>query len=181
LLTGFTNSEFTYHVGIDPGWKNLGICVCKRETETEIITVIHTAVMNPSSFLTISEFIAKLDKVLTPLILHVDSVMIERFVAYAGVSTAETENICMLIGALCFYFVSQWDKEPGLLRAIDWKMNLVKALVTKKGFDNPSSKLDKKFSMAAALASVNVTIPYTTDHEGDAVCLAAYPLNTKKD
>jgi len=174
-------NNFTYHVGIDPGWKNLGLAICKQEKGTGIITVIHTQVMNPSSYENITKFMEDLDHIIVPLVLQVDTITIERFVAYAGVSTAETENICMLIGSLVYYFGSKdsWGVEPLLLRAIDWKTNLVKSLFKKKGFDNPSSKLDKKFSMAAAQASVDVTIPYSTDHEGDAVCLAAYPLNVK--
>jgi hypothetical protein len=68
----------------------------------------------------------------------------------------------------------------GLHRAIDWKMDMVKALHKKKEFENPSSKLDKKFSIAAAKACLDHEHTFATDHEADAVCLASYPVITRK-
>ncbi len=169
-------------VGIDPGWKNLGLAISKQDTETGKVTMVHTRVMNPASYSSPSKFINNLDLVITPLLLHTDHVTIERFVAYAGVDTAETENICMLIGSLTYYFASPqyWNTEPLLLRAIDWKTKLVKELYKKKGFDNPSAKLDKKFSIAAAHSCMDEPIELKTDHEADALCLSAFPIFTVK-
>jgi hypothetical protein len=88
------------------------------------------------------------------------------------------ERINQVIGALIFYFGynQTWNKEPLLIRAIDWKTNLVKSLYKKKGFRNPSDKLDKKFSMAAAAACVELNSKLETDHEADSICLSTYPL-----
>lgn len=175
-------NDVEYHIGIDPGWKNLGVAVSEYNKETKKFKLLSSKVFNVSEYGTISKFIEGLDKFLVPLILRVDSVTIERYVAYAGVSTAESENICMVIGALSYYFASfmYWEKEPLLLRAIDWKTTLVKTLYKKKGFDNPSSKLDKKFSIAAAKACMDEATEFETDHEADAVCLSAYQKLTAK-
>lgn len=171
-----------YHIGVDPGWKNLGLSIVEEDTETGLLRLLTSKVMDPSSYLSISKFIEDLDKLITPLILHADSVTIERYVAYAGVNTAESENICMVIGALSYYFASTqyWNKEPLLLRAIDWKTTLVKVLFKKKKFDNPSDKLDKKFSIAAAKCCLDETTDFPNDHEADATCLAAYQVLTYK-
>lgn len=169
-----------WRIGIDPGWKNLGLAIVLDSDG--VLTKLHTEVMNPSIYLSITKFIEALDDVINPLLHKVSSVTIERFVAYAGVSTSETENICMLIGALSHYFASEagWSVEPLLVRAIDWKIPLVKALVKKKSFDNPSSKLDKKFSIAAGMACLDEEIKFVTDHEADSVCLAAFPVIVNK-
>jgi Holliday junction resolvasome RuvABC endonuclease subunit len=177
------SKDIEYHIGIDPGWKNLGLAVLTKNLETNEIKLVKSKVFNVSEFGSISKFVDVLDEFITPLILHVDSVTIERYVTYAGVNTAESENICMVIGALTYYFAGSlsWGKEPLLVRAIDWKTTLVKTLVKKKKFDNPSDKLDKKFSIAAAKACLDEEVKFDTDHEADAICLAAYQPLTKKD
>ncbi len=175
-----------YRIGVDPAWKNLGVSVIKEEVKTGKLTPVFTKVMNPSTYKSISEFVSDLhDEVHHSLVHEEDhadkshdqtvSVTIERFVAYAGVSTSETENICMIIGALQFMFYSDWGLDALMLRAIDWKTTLVKELYKQKGFDNPSAKLDKKFSIAAGVACLDVEVKFKTDHEADATCLAAYP------
>ena len=184
---------FKYHVGIDPAWKNLGLAIVKEEIQTGELTLLASYVMNPSEYKTIPEFIKKVLDVVDDD-LHkdvcsgepevtgaIDSVTIERFVAYAGVSTSETENICMIIGALQYAFKEQYWIDSLMLRAIDWKTNLVKQLFKTQGFDNPSTKLDKKFSLAAGNAclkqSKNV---FATDHQADATCLASYSAVMKR-
>lgn len=175
--------QYGFHIGVDPGWKNLGLSIVKEDLETNDLTLVTTKVFDVSSFFTISKFVEELDSFITPLILHADSVTIERYVAYEGISTSESENICMIIGALTYYFASKqyWNKEPVLTRAIDWKITLVKTLYKKKGFDNPSDKLDKKFSIAAAKACLNELVEFKSDHEADATCLAAYQPLTRKN
>jgi len=156
-----------YLVGIDPGWKNLGFAIT-RVDKNGFIFKEFTCVMDPSSFSSPTKFIEELDRVIISSgINKIHSVTIERFVAYAGVSTAETENICMLIGSLVYYFAASgyWGVEPLLVRAIDWKTQLVKLLYKQKGFDNPSPKLDKKFSIAAAKACLDMENVFKTDHE----------------
>lgn len=171
-------NEFIYRVGIDPAWKNLGLAIVKESVETGNLHLVHSCVMNPSTFDSIPKFTKALWSVVLESLMNtgeepcISSVTIERFVAYAGVSTAETENICMIIGALQQMF----DNEATfMLRAIDWKTTLVKELFKQKGFDNPSAKLDKKFSIAAAKACMDSEVKFATDHEADATCLASYP------
>jgi hypothetical protein len=89
--------------------------------------------------------------------------------------TTESETITMMIGALILGTDYYTSHEVRLFRAIDWKMNIVKALFKKQGFQNPSDKLDKKFSIAAAKAVANVK-EIKTDHEADAICLAGLPF-----
>lgn len=184
---------FRYHVGVDPAWKNLGLAIVKEEIETGELTLLSSYVMNPSEHLTIPEFVQRLEGLVHKVMVNdvcegepevngtIDSVTIERFVAYAGVSTSETENICMIIGALQFAFKARYNVDSLMLRAIDWKTNLVKQLFKTQGFDNPSTKLDKKFSLAAGNACLkkekNI---FKTDHEADATCLASYSTIMKR-
>ncbi len=167
----------TYHLGIDPGWKNLGVALIKQSVDKTVAPVaVGTTVMNPSSYKNIAEFINKLDAVIDDHDVTLDTVTIERYVAYQNVQSAETENITMVIGALHYYFNFQWAIDPRMVRAIDWKTALVKALFKKKGFNNPSTSLDKKFSIAAADSCMGKVLALKTDHEADAICLAALPL-----
>ena len=164
----------TYSIGIDPGWKNLGYA---KVADTDgVISVWTTGTFDPSSFPhPAQELYTKLHS--GELLPAPDFVHIERYVSYQGVQTAEAENILMLIGGL----KQAWVQRPVLLsRAIDWKTELVKLLVRNKGFDNPSSSLDKKFSIAAAHACLDKPCEIRTDHEADAICLAALPLLRKR-
>jgi hypothetical protein len=171
-----------YRVGVDPAWKNLGLSIVREDPDGKLYKV-HSCVMNPSTYPNISAFVDALwIEVLNAMKSDghepvIASVTIERFVAYQGVSTSETENICMIIGALQYLF-----KASGalMLRAIDWKTSLVKELFKRKGFENPSTKLDKKFSIAAAKACLDEDVKFATDHEADGTCLAAYPVLTRK-
>lgn len=183
---------FRYHVGIDPAWKNLGLSIVKEEIKTGELTLLSSHVMNPSEYKTIPEFVQRLEGLVHVEMAKdvcsgepeftgtIDSVTIERFVAYAGVSTSETENICMIIGALQFSFKARYNLDSLMLRAIDWKTNLVKQLFKTQGFDNPSTKLDKKFSDAAACACVGLDKKLPTDHQSDATCLASYSTIMKR-
>lgn len=159
----------TYAIGIDPGWKNLGYAKL-LSTDSEGISVWTTGTFNPSATDKPAQEIYDL---LHPGEFSSAFVHIERYVSYQGVQTAEAENILMLIGSLR----QIWSNRPVILsRAIDWKTELVKLLVRNKGFDNPSSSLDKKFSIAAAHACLDKPYEIRTDHEADAICLAALPL-----
>lgn len=179
--------EFKYHVGVDPAWKNLGLSIIKENVNTKELHLVYSCVMNPSEFSSISQFVYELNNTIGSTIdndaecgFFLSTATIERFVAYAGVSTAETENICMIIGALQYMFTQEWEVEPVMIRAIDWKTTLVKELHKQKGFDNPSMKLDKKFSDAAAVSCLNLPKKLPTDHESDASCLASYQVITGK-
>lgn len=186
-------TKFIYRLGIDPAWKNLGVSLVREDVETGELSLVRSTVMNPSGYPTIPLFVSELhhwvwneilgdrdgDEDLSDALL--ESVTIERFVAYAGVSTAETENICMIIGGLQQAMFAEWGCHSLMLRAIDWKTTLVKELFKRKGFENPSVKLDKKFSIAAAKACLDEEVKFATDHEADATCLAAYPVMTRKN
>jgi len=165
----------TYHLGIDPGWKNLGVALVVEDKDGAF-SKVKTEVINPSSYrdeaecaLDIYERYIKFTKV--------SSITIERFVPFNGQATHEAENINLLIGAICGIIRI---KEPTIqvlrVRSIEWKVAIVKALVKTRGFDNPSMSLDKKFSMAAAAACLGIIKleKGITDHEADSICLASY-------
>jgi len=167
-----------HYLGIDPGWKNLGLALIRvpLEGKEPKPSLVFSKVYAPADFKSITEFVCEIDKDIVEYNVSFDGITIERYVAYKNVQSAETENITMVIGALSYYFASQWEKEPNLVRAIEWKSALVKALFRTKNFDNPSSSLDKKFSIAAADCCMNKELKLNTDHEADAVCLATLPL-----
>lgn len=158
-----TKNEQLLKIGIDPGWKNLAIAVVQD-------SVLTTKVFNPSKAITLKDAV---DAILEIIPTHLrGTVVLERYVAYAGVTNADSEYILMLIGALV-------DRLQGLgfnvklTRAIDWKPRLCKELFKLKGFRNPSEKFDKKFSIAAA-ESIYPEYKFKTDHEADAACLAYF-------
>lgn len=102
--------------------------------------------------------------------------LIERYVSYQGKLTSESEEVLLFIGSL----ISELHNvgiSVKVARAVDWKMYLVKQLFKKEGFKNPSEKLDKKFSDAAATHILG-TKP-KTNHESDAVGLG-YVLYLKQ-
>jgi hypothetical protein len=170
-------TSYKYGIGIDPGWKNLGFAITRQEIGNESIELVYSAAINPSEWGiigTVNHLSKIIDCNLPNITIHAPdvNVMIERYVPYNNIMTGESENITMLIGALYLGIDYYTKHEVGLVRAIDWKMNLVKALFKWKKFQNPSNKLDKKFSIAAAKAIVNVE-EIETDHEADAICLAS--------
>lgn len=165
-------------VGIDPGWKNFGLAITKW-VESGEIQLVDCWVLCPAKYESIPAFIESLKNILPE---KIDYVTMERFIAYKGVDSAEFEIINRLIGALTYFFYINYSSDLKLYRAIDWKMELVKSLFLKKGFDNPSEKLDKKFSMAAADACLDPDSQHgkiKTDHEADAICLSSTPKYLK--
>ena len=166
---------FDYGIGIDPGWKNLGLGIVRRPEGEKDIELVYSCTMNPHDCGGILPAVATITQTITDNIdrREMDSVFfnMERYVAYQGVQTPDSENIIMLIGALYHALHSELT-EAGLVRAIDWKTWLVKQLFKKKGFSNPSTSLDKKFSIAAAKACISNEKEFDTDHEADAICLA---------
>lgn len=159
-------------IGVDPGWKTFGISVTYEEK------VIASSNFNPSSKETPYEF---LNSVLFPFLVGAMGpykltedipvvVFVERFVSYDGVLSAAAEKILMMIGATDFFFRSM-KYEVHLVRAIDWKTGLCKFLVKNRGFHNPYSNFDKRFSklVAKELSGISSKI---SDHEADAICLS---------
>lgn len=176
-----TESKTTYHLGIDPGWVNLGAAVTKCENGEWSLVASKT--FNPSKLKDPTEDICSWVASVVPDDLP-STACLERYVSYKGVNTAEAENILMLIGglreALRWHVLKDESTQPHLVRAIDWKTDLVKYLVKNRGFDNPSTSLDKKFSIAAAKCIIG-NHEIKTDHEADALCLSAYPVLLRKE
>lgn len=167
----------SYSIGIDPGAVNLGFAIVERDSDGKL-SLVQSKTYNPSDH-PFGEFPDVIRKTVLSSGLVSDTPWtfnMERYVSYADKMTQVTENILLVIGGLLYYAKgSQFDVH--LYRAIDWKTELVKLLVRLKGFDNPSSTLDKKFSIAAAKACLDKDITHDfTDHEADAICLASLPF-----
>ena len=178
-------SKYLYSsVGIDPGWKNLGAALVMEELNTFKVRVLDARTLNISKepevllrdlFLQYAKQLPWQAEISTSS----DYLVVERYVAYSN--SAESENITMAIGMIRMHrFMQLIDRSIELMRAIEWKTELIKLLNKHYGFENPSLELDKKFSLAAAkFITVNPEI-IKTDHEADAICLAALPLLRRK-
>lgn len=153
-------------IGIDPGDRNLAIGMISGAR------LVGTHHLNPRNF-GFSGMLKHILSVIDDCDDEVSGVAIERFVAYKGVLTPSSETILMVIGGLHSVLSARGipDDKILLMRAIDWKPMLCKKLFAEQGFRNPSTTFDKKFSLAAANA-VCGSRP-RTDHEADAICLAA--------
>ena len=152
-------------IGIDPGWASFG-CAVSRDG-----VLVNKNSFIPRNYGDIEGFISKLDGWILeqhyPLTEDV-TVYIERFVSYGGVQT-DPENILMLIGALDYFFKTNYSK-PILVRALDWKVKLCHYLVKTRGLSNPGKTFDKKYSLWAAEQLSGEK--FTSDHEADAVCIS---------
>jgi Holliday junction resolvasome RuvABC endonuclease subunit len=148
-------------LGIDPGVVNIGMAVTDENGKLVDSRVI--------GFTDVASMCTAVDDAVYLLGSQgVTQTFIERFVAYKGMQSASTENILMYIGAAVYALNSECSIT--LLRAIDWKPALCKYLVKTSGFSNPSTKFDKKFSIAAAEFITKEKIK--TTHEADAICLS---------
>jgi hypothetical protein len=156
-------------LGIDPGWKNLGLVYSRPVGDFQIEVIeAHTldVSVNPDKF------------ILDLSLKNVTNVGIERYVPYNGVHSTESENIVMLIGGLKYRV---YPLPTSLFRAIDWKIKLCQILAKNCGFKNPSTSLDKKFSKAAAKALVVNFETLKDDHVCDAACISAIKYLEGKD
>ena len=168
-------------LGIDPGWRNLGYAVVEIPDELNLdwkVNVLSTGTLDPSRYACVesfSEALLRVDPDDVGWEWAFEEATIERYVTYQGVHTHESENILMLIGALRqrFYFTS--GKIAMMVRAIDWKTKMTQILNRLYAFDNDSTSMDKKLSLQMAKFIVTNPEVITTDHEADAICLAAYP------
>ena len=168
-----------YSLAVDVGWRNLGIALLSSSDRG--IEVVHSATLNPSAIdatKRCQQILMEVGSKVTPKL--VTNAVFERYVSYSGVNTAEAENILMLLGGLVestrqlFY-----GADIEMLRAIQWKSELVKMLFKLKGFQNPASSLNKVFSIAAAHAVLDIDKEIKDDHQADAICLAALPFIRK--
>jgi len=167
-------------LGIDPGWKNLGIAVVERDNENKV-KVLKTAVLTPYLYETIWDTPLHVSEWLTEAGIYagdITSIGMERFVSYNNVDSAESEHILMTIGAVGEYLHRICYKTDviNMYRAFEWKVNLNKHLVKTKKFSNPSTSFDKVFSVAAAKACLDYEYEFKTDHEGDASAIAYYSM-----
>lgn len=155
----------TILIGIDPGWKNLGLAVVDDNGD------LRTKVMAPFKYATLSDVVEDIISfVALPTSGSYDAhLTIERYVAYAGVHNADSEYILMTMGAIVAEFQRR-EIQVAQVRAIEWKPFLCKRLFKEIGFRNPSKTFDKVYSLAAANALASQF--KGTDHEADAICLA---------
>lgn len=173
-----------YSIGIDPGWASCGFAVMQDSK------VIFKGSYVPRDHKgTILGFVEHLESELTKAGIdiysdhNIQDVTIERYVAYKGIQSEASENILMLIGGLNFYF--NQVAPVNMVRAIEWKPKICKYLVRTKGFNNPYTSFDKKFSILAAKTLSGLELD--TDHEADAICLSylgevdAYNLQKEKE
>ena len=155
-------------VGIDPGKKHLALAVLNESNE-----VIELKHIDPSGFSSQLEAVDYLFENVPYLTSdQITSCSIEKYVIYGkGIPSKHMIDTVMLIGALHYAF-HQKGIACSLVRAIDWKKKVSKELYKARGFQNPSTKFDKKFSMAACHCICGITPK--TDHEADAVGVAFY-------
>lgn len=156
-----------YFLGVDPGWADCGWCLLGSEgdrvtggvihpNEVGIEQAVHDLITN-----NLGEFQG-----------HILGASLERYVYYKGIHNPNSEQILMVTGAIRF---AMYDRSIpfSMYKAIDWKNKLSRYLF-KKGFRNPSDKLDKEFSLAAGEFCTGYS--FSTDHEADAACLATMAL-----
>jgi hypothetical protein len=167
--------------GFDPAWKTLGSAVVQETTKPFKFDVIFSSTTSPGDdpsgpCFHVASLVESMLAYAGQNPANEISVCLERFVSYGNVRSSHTEEITRIIGQL----EMKVELTPGLygplmLKAIDWKTKLCQTLVKYAGFDNPSASLDKKFSIAAAKHISTTPDDKISDHEADAICLAAYP------
>lgn len=149
------------YLGCDPGWTNLAYAWMDEYED------LKTGCINPK----------ELPKgVLAPMVIDMPNTgviagaVMERFVYYGGMHVPDSEYILMVTGQMQYMLASHAEIVPTMFKAFDWKTRLSKHLY-KKGFRNPSDRLDKVFSLAAA-SFLFPDYTFETDHEADAACMA---------
>lgn len=162
-------------LGIDPGWSNLGLALLAPKGDKYVN--LFSSTYAPGTYKKPEDFVEEIPHiVLKQTTENLVYVTVERYVAYAGVHTVESENINNLIGMIRMkMFLDPGKPAVFLPRAIEWKTFLVKTLAKNLGFSNPSNELDKKFSLAAARFLVTNPETIKNHHEADAICLAVIP------
>lgn len=177
-----------YFAGIDPGIKNFGAAMLQVNPQLKI-TVVSTWCTDVGNLSSLEEFTEwfMTHNLKDSSCGHFFDLIIERFVSYGDqVRSSASEDLNELIGMLRLKYFQMTNKSASGIRAIDWKMELVKYLNKLYNFQNPgkNGSLDKTFSKAAASEilvqlgneEVKQNIRKLTSHEADAICLAAIPL-----
>lgn len=167
------------YLGVDPGPVNTGWCVRGVINDKPFLA---TGVFDPRATGDVIMAAEKLwylmyDSGPESAEWEIVGACIERYVSYKGVLTSNAEDTCLFIGSLTYLLRSRGITTT-LARAITWKPNVCKTLYLSNGFKNPSDKLDKKFSVAAACSILGIEDPkkkpFKTDHEADAIGLSFY-------
>lgn len=160
------------HLGIDPGSRDLGWALLSEDRSYFKSGTFcykdhpHTGVGTQELFASLDENIPEGAKIV--------SAALERYVPYSGKFTSNAEAICEIIGSIGMVLTQRKIKYL-TVRAIDWKTLVVKMLFLLERFTNPSDKLDKEFSIAAANHIIGGKY-YKTNHEADGFGLAFYTL-----
>ena len=152
-------------LGVDPGFTDLAFSAMKEDGE-----ILVTGVLCPKE-LACGKTPIHIQRALEKAgVTDVIGASYERYVTYDGKSNPRSEEILMVTGELRFWLSDRFLLAPHMWRAIDWKNRMSKHIY-KKGFRNPSTRLDKKFSIAAA-EFVFPDYEFMSDHEADASLLA---------
>lgn len=161
-------------LGIDPGIVNTGWYVLGEDLKTTGFG----GVFNPSAYATRATAVQALLGIIEAAcdenflkFSDIQVATVERYVAYMGRMNSNTEPTVLLIGSLTYPLetcgITILEK-----RAIDWKIAVNKDLFKTVGFHNPSEKLDKVYSLAAAQEIAGRAFDKRKDHEADACCMA---------
>ncbi len=163
-------------IGIDPGWASFAITVRAMDEDPLAKVKESSLFLCPKDLPSIKDLFYQIERGLPPYFKIAEDVYIERFAAYEDVHSPVSEQVNRIIGALEFYFSYIYQANVHLVRAIEWKPALCKYLVRTKSFTNPSTKFDKKFSMAAAKSVSLSKQPILNDHIADSICLSSMKL-----
>lgn len=150
-----------YSLGIDPAYRTCAFVLLDEDGE-----VIKSVVMDTAS-MELGELPARLEDWLGEV--DIKGACVERFVAFKDLNVSHSEQILMVIGQLQYWLYKE-EIPFTMWRSYDWKSRLSKHLFKDYDFRNPSDRMDKVFSVAAAECCTGVK--FETDHEADAGCLA---------
>ncbi len=159
------------HLGIDPGPTNLGWALLSEDRTFAVSGVFDYKPFSDTSEGSTCLFNTILSHLPEDAILL--SAGIERYVPYSGKFTSNGEKVCEIIGSLTLLMYQRGIKYVKV-RAIDWKIAVVKALYILDGFHNSAEQLNKEFSVSAAKHILNGEKVFKTDHEADAFGLAYF-------
>tara|TARA_R110002074_G_scaffold167525_5_gene328670 strand:+ start:239 stop:724 length:486 start_codon:yes stop_codon:yes gene_type:complete len=152
-----------YFLGVDPGYANCGWCIVNREGKRIAGGTIHPKKLGIEQSIH-KLFIEEIGNI------QIEAASLERYVYYEGKNNASSEQILMVTGAIRYALYSK-SIPFDMYRALDWKNKFSRYLFKTRDFKNPSDRLDKAFSLAAAECYTSHS--FKTDHEADAACLAS--------
>lgn len=160
-----------WYLGCDPGWTNLAYAWLSEAGDLITGCVIPKELPkgNLAPTVVANAWFDELDWDNMDAQDELKGAAMERFVYFDGVHNPNSEQILMVTGQMQYFLASEHGVTPTMFRSYDWKDRLSKHLY-KQGFRNPSDRLDKQFSIAAAEWIFDRE--FETDHEADAACMA---------